>query len=174
MEIEDMKGLTFRGFSAEMTMVLEEVGVIVISMPMPEVYTALERGMLDAIIGSVASAQAVNAWEVLDYGIDFTFSLADTGLMANKDAWEALPAEYQLIVTEEADRFAAWGNLQAVVQEAEAWAMLTGKGMTKITPSPQLFEDMAKVATPIWDAWAQEKGGVAAEALAEVREVLGR
>jgi len=173
-EIEDFKGVTFRGFSPEHTMLLDELGGIVVSMAMPEVYTALERGMLDAIVGSTASAQAVSAWEVLDYGIDITFALADSGLIVNKDAWTELPAEYKLIVTEEANRTSARQNYHSILEEEKGWAMLAEKGITRITPSPQLFEAMAEVAGPIWDTWAQEKSPVAAEALAGVRELLGR
>lgn len=173
-EVGDLKGLTFRGFSPEATMLFDKLGVNVISMPMPEVYTALSRGMLDGIVGSTISAQAVSAWEVLDYGIDVTFSLADSGLIVNKDAWEALPAKYQLIITEEADRTGDKVNLESVSAEEEGWAMLAEKGITRITPSPQLFDDMSKTAGPIWDTWAQEKGGATAEALAKIRELLGR
>jgi len=173
-EVGDFKGLTFRGFSPEHTMLLDELESVVISISMPEVYTALERGMLDAIIGSTASAQAVSAWEVLDYGIDMTFALADSGLIVNKDAWEALPAEYQLIITEEANRTAAEQNYKSIMEEEKGWAMLAEKGITRITPSPQLFEDIVKEAGPVWDTWAQEKAGVAADALAWVRVLFNR
>jgi len=173
-ETGDFKGLTFRGFSPEHTMLLDELESIVISISMPEVYTALERGMLDAILGSTASAQAVSAWEVLDYGIDVTFALADSGLIVNKDAWEALPAEYQLVITEEANRTATELNYKSIMEEEKGWAMLAEKGITKITPSPQMFEDMVKVAGPVWDIWAQEKVGAAADALAWIRVLLSR
>ena len=172
--VEDLDGKTFRGFSPEATMLLDELGVNVISMAMPEVYTALQRGMLDAIVGSTASAQAVSAWEVLDYGIDVTFSLADSGFIVNNDAWEALPARYQVILTEEADRLAAIANSQAITEEEAGWADLASKGITRITPEPSLAEDMAAAAAPIWDTWGEEKGGTAAEALDKVRALLGR
>jgi hypothetical protein len=60
------------------------------------------------------------------------------------------------------------------MEEEKGWAMLAEKGITKITPSPQLFEDLAGVAKPVWDTWAQEKAGVAADALAWIRVLFNR
>jgi len=146
----------------------------VVSISMPEVYTALQRGMLDAIIGSTATAMSVSAWEVLEYGIDMTFALADSGLIVNKDAWGALPAEYQLVITEEANRTAGEQNYRSIMEEEKGWATLAGKGIKRLTPSPQTFEEFVKVAAPVWDSWAEKRAGVAAEALAAVRALLNR
>ncbi len=172
--IEDFKGLTFRAGSAEATLLMDKLGADVISMAQPEVYTALQRGMLDAILGSTATALGVSAWEVLDYGIDLTVSLGGSGLLINQDAWDELPAKYQVIVTEEASRVAADLNKKAITEGEAGWRQLISKGIERVSPDPSLPDEIAVLAAPIWDQWAQQKGGVAAQALAELRAVLGR
>jgi len=172
--IEDFRGLTFRAGSAEATMLMDKLGAEVISMAQPEVYTALQRGMLDAILGSTATAIGVSAWEVLDYGIDLTVSLGGSGLLINQDAWNELPAKYQIVVTEEASRVAAELNKKAITEGEAGWQQLTSKGIQRINPDPALADEIAVLAAPIWDQWALQKGGAAAQALAELRAVLGR
>ncbi len=172
--VQDFSGTTFRAGSAEATLLIDALGADVISMAQPEVYTALQRGMLDAILGSTATAIGVSAWEVLDYGIDLTVSLGGSGLLINQDAWNELPAKYQLIVTEEADRAAAELNIKAITEGALGWEQLTSKGIERINPETAVINEIAAMAAPIWDNWAQQKGGVAAQALAELRAVLGR
>ncbi|MCK9357809.1 MAG: TRAP transporter substrate-binding protein DctP [Dehalococcoidia bacterium] len=172
--VADFAGTTFRAGSAEATLLMDKLGADVISMAQPEVYTALQRGMLDAILGSTATAIGVSAWEVLDYGIDLTVSLGGSGLLINQDAWNELPAKYQVIVTEEASRVAADLNKKAMTQGEAGWQQLISKGIERINPDPSVAEEIAVLAAPIWDQWSQQKGGVAAQALAELRAVLGR
>jgi TRAP-type C4-dicarboxylate transport system substrate-binding protein len=172
--IDDFKGLSFRGFSAEATMLLDALDAEVISMAQPEVYTALQRGMLDAILGSTATAIGTSAWEVLDYGIEVTVAIGGSGLMINQDSWDALPAKYQVLVIEEASRVAADLNKKAITEGEAGWQMLEEKGIERIQPDPSLGEALSEVAGPIWDQWGAEKGGTAAQALAELRAVLGR
>ncbi len=172
--VADFKGMTFRAGSAEATMLMDKLGADVISMAQPEVYTALQRGMLDAILGSTATAIGVSAWEVLDYGVELTVSLGGSGLLVNQDAWNELPAKYQLIVTEEATRVAADLNKKAITEGEAGWQQLSSKGIERVIPDTAVADEIAALAAPIWDQWAQQKGGVAAQALAELRAVLGR
>lgn len=172
--LADLKGIRLRVSSPEQTMMANALGAIPVSLNMPEVYQALERGMLDAILGSTATAMAVSAWEVLDYGIDVAFTAADWGFLVGKSAWDELPTDIQLALMEEARATTNESNWRSLAEEANDWATLTGKGMEKVTPPAGFSQDLAELCAPVWDSWAQSKGGVAAQALAEVRALLGR
>lgn len=172
--LQDIKGLRLRVSSPEQTMMANALGAIPVSLNMPEVYQALERGMLDAILGSTATAMSVSAWEVLDYGTDMAFTAADWGFLVSKKAWDELPADIQLALMEEALATSNESNRRSLIEEANDWATLSSKGMEKIVPDPQLPDELAGLCAPVWDSWAQSRGGVAAQALAEVRALLGR
>ena len=172
--VEDFRGMRFRVSSPEQTMMMDALGATTVSLSMPEVYTALERGMLDAVIGSTATAMSVSAWEVLDYGIEVAFSAADSGFLVSKQAWDALPDDIKLVLKEEALRLANEQNWRGFAEEENDWSTLSERGLQRHLPPEGFFDELAEVAAPIWDDWAQRRGGVAAEALAEVRTVLGR
>jgi len=172
--LQDIKGLRLRVSSPEQTMMADALGAIPVSLNMPEVYQALERGMLDAILGSTVTAISVSAWEVLDYGIDISFTGADWGLLVSKKAWEALPADVQLVMIQEALVATNESNWKSLLEEANDWAMLSDKGLEKIIPDPELPAELGAVCAPVWDSWGESRGGVAAQALSDVRAVLGR
>ena len=172
--VADIKGMRFRVSSPEQTMMINALGAIPVSLNMPEVYQALERGMLDAILGSTATAMSVSAWEVLDYGIDVAFSGADSGFLVSKSAWDALPGDIKAIIMEEALFTSNEQNWKSLAEEENDWATLGSRGLERITPAANFADDMAKIAAPIWDSWAASRGGVAAQALGEVRDLLGK
>ncbi len=172
--VADFSGMRFRVSSPEQTMMMDALGATTVSLNMPEVYTALERGMLDAIIGSTATAMSVSAWEVLDYGIDVAFSAADSGFLVGKTAWEALPDDIKVVLQQEAMFTANEQNWKSFAEEENDWATLGARGIERLTPPPGFFDELAVVGAPIWDSWSQQRGGVAAEALTDVRALLDR
>ncbi len=81
--------------------ILREMGVAVTTMPASELYTSLERGVLDATeFASPWIDQILSFYEVVDYvsgpGMHQPASMME--LTINKDAYESLPADLKAIV----------------------------------------------------------------------------
>lgn len=112
--LEDMKGLKLRahGTSAR---VVEALGGIAVSRPMPEAYNMIKRGV---VFGALHPFEAHDGWkmaEVDDY-VTACYSIGYTStffVVMNKDRWNALPKDIQLIIEEI--------NNEWVVQHGEAW-----------------------------------------------------
>jgi TRAP-type C4-dicarboxylate transport system substrate-binding protein len=100
-KLEDMKGLKIRahGTSAK---VVKALGGTPVGMPMPETYSALQKGVVD---GAMYPLEANKGWKLADV-IDFVtedFAAAYTTsffVVMNKDKWKALPADVQKIILE--------------------------------------------------------------------------
>lgn len=99
--IEDMKGLKFRGHGTSAA-VVKALGGTPVPKPMPETYQMLQKGVVD---GAVYPMEANKGWklgEVTDY-LTQNFSSAYTTsffVVMNKDKWNSLPEDIQKIIRE--------------------------------------------------------------------------
>jgi TRAP-type C4-dicarboxylate transport system substrate-binding protein len=66
-KLEQLKGMKVRSAGGMINKVLERFGMVPVSVPSPEIYTTLQRGMVDACIFSWASANSYKLYEVTDY-----------------------------------------------------------------------------------------------------------
>jgi TRAP-type mannitol/chloroaromatic compound transport system substrate-binding protein len=111
--VADLKGLKVRigGIEAKLW---QKIGVIPVAMPGAEVYTALERGVIDcAVWGTPYDDERIGFYKVAPYfhsfyGSDEVRSSRQSVLLINADAWRALPPEYRQAIEDasaEADRW---------------------------------------------------------------------
>ncbi len=113
-KMEDLKGLKIRshGTSAK---VVKALGGTPVTMPMPETYQALQKGIVD---GAVYPLEANKGWklgEVIDY-VTYETSIAYTTsffVVMNLDKWNSLPKDVQKVIEEI--------NKEWVVKHGEAW-----------------------------------------------------
>lgn len=66
--VEDMRGMKIRGFNALNDSGLRAVGAAPIAMPAPEVYQALQSGVLDAGLTDLSAAVSRRFYEVQKFG----------------------------------------------------------------------------------------------------------
>ncbi|MBA7474397.1 Solute-binding protein [subsurface metagenome] len=173
-EIQDFKGMTIRGYSPEIAAVVEALGGISITLVWSEVYSAAQRGVMEGVITSPMGARSTSFWEVFNYGTDMPFVASNTALLVNNEAFEKLPAAYQVVLIEEftaANTRLGYRGFQSVEED---WAILEANGLMRIIPGTDLFEGIVKACDPVWDAWAQERGPLVVQALEDVKTLLGR
>jgi len=96
--IEQMRGKTFRTSDPRL---LEKNGVAAITLPLEEVFTGLATGAVDmAEFGNLDYNVGLGLTDVTKYGIwpDFWNVHFVTTVVINKDAWNQLPPDLQMIV----------------------------------------------------------------------------
>lgn len=99
--IEDFKGKRIRGYGVS-TDVIEGLGGTAVPMAAPEVYTALERGVLDGVYGfDFITAVAYNLHEIAPHFTDIGDGPhAPATTIMNLDYWNSLPENIQAICDE--------------------------------------------------------------------------
>ncbi|CAM5183772.1 TRAP-type C4-dicarboxylate transport system substrate-binding protein OS=Ureibacillus acetophenoni OX=614649 GN=SAMN05877842_107140 PE=4 SV=1 [Ureibacillus acetophenoni] len=97
--MEDFKGLKIRG-TATYAPLLEELGADVISMPGEEIYSALEKGIIDGFAWASYSVLDLGVEDLIAYQVLPKFNMADQLILANLDFWNGLPEEVQKAITE--------------------------------------------------------------------------
>jgi TRAP-type mannitol/chloroaromatic compound transport system substrate-binding protein len=123
--LEDLKGLKMRtpGFAGE---VMAELGVAVTNLPPGELYSALERGTIDALewVGPALDLQMGFHQIAKYYYSGWQEPAAEVQFLINEKSWEKLPEDLQEILRV-AMRTAAYDMYaQSMHLSGEAWAQM--------------------------------------------------
>jgi TRAP-type C4-dicarboxylate transport system substrate-binding protein len=98
---EDFQGLKTRSHGTTMSDTIIALGGDAQMMAFAEVYTALERGILDAGVTGAHAGHGQRWYEIADNLIGPFISMPMGFETMNKDTWERIPADLQAIIIEE-------------------------------------------------------------------------
>ncbi|RKT27702.1 TRAP-type C4-dicarboxylate transport system substrate-binding protein [Roseovarius halotolerans] len=171
-ELNDWKGRVVRA-PGGLGEAMSAIGATPTTVPAPEVYTALERGTVNAVSFPFTTAHV--AFGVHDVAKWYTDNMAPgtTGcqIIMSKSAWDNLPENYQQIMMDA--KAPAYEALKARYEadDEENLKMLEERGLEKVSYSPETlkaFQDSA--AKPVWDNWVNEtsNAGVPAQELLDL------
>ena len=123
------------------------------SMPATEVYSALEKGVVDAAAWTEIGIPQLKWNEVLKYRVDPTFYNTDLGVIFNLDSWNALSQESRDLISSVVVEWEekSYDDRQAdVVADAK---VLSDGGMTFVAHSDEAGAVYQKMADDA--AWAR-------------------
>ena len=99
--LEDFEGLKTRSHAAALSDWIEGMGAEAQFIAFSDVYTALERGILDAGVTGSTPGYGQRWYEVSSYLNGPLKSLLSTNNVINADVWNQIPADLQQILIEE-------------------------------------------------------------------------
>ena len=108
-----------------------------VEVDFPDIYTAMERGVIDGVTITVETLVALGVHEVTDYMIDEPFYACDVVNIINPDTWNGLPKHLQDLITEvmievERDYPAVHAKIQ---DEAKQDCQAAGMEFIKFSPA---------------------------------------
>ena len=128
--LEDFQGLKTRSHSAALSDWIEGIGGDAQFLAFAEVYTALERGILEAAVAGADAGHGQRWYEVTDYLAGPLTSFPSTNNIINGEKWANIPPNLQQILIEEG----AISELEALriasIQNEMGLAKNLDKGMT--------------------------------------------
>ena len=139
-EIEDFEGLKTRSHGTTMTDYINGLGGEGQFLAFAEVYTALERGILDAGVTGAHAGHGQRWYEVTDNLIGPAISLPMGFETMNKDRWASIPADLQAIVIEEGAKVELENLRLAAVWNETGVKVNVDQGMTFMEWSPEMKE----------------------------------
>jgi TRAP-type C4-dicarboxylate transport system substrate-binding protein len=104
-KLADLKGKSIRS-SATPIPFLKSVGATPIGMPPPDIYTALERGLIDGYILPAETIRDFGLIKPSKYMVFPGFYQPCQFILVNLDKWNALPAHLQELLTKHAEMMA--------------------------------------------------------------------
>ncbi len=97
--MKDVKGLKFRGHGTS-ALVVKALGGTPVSMPMPELYQSLLKGIIEGALYPLEVNKGWKMGEVVDY-VTMSTSIAYTSsfyVVMNKQKWNSIPTDLQEII----------------------------------------------------------------------------
>jgi len=120
----DVSGVRLRSNPVYDAFFTDFLGARIISIATPEVYSALERNVVDATGWTQVGLKNLGWNEFLNYRIEPSFYSTDMGVIINLDTWERLSAEARGILQEVA--------IEHEVSSSEAFRALIGDQMAEL------------------------------------------
>ena len=156
--VEDLKGLRIRS-AAAMAKPLQKYGAVITMVPAPEIYTALQRGMLDDVL--FVWTYGFGAYKLNELSKYATVGV-DAGasgmqVAVNKDAWDALPKEWRELSSK-------WVRANVInlyddynnKANAKWLPIFKESGMEISTFPPAEKAKLVAAASEGWNAWAED------------------
>jgi TRAP-type C4-dicarboxylate transport system substrate-binding protein len=176
-KVEDWKGIKIRTTGAEQTELVKVMGGAPVNVAFGELYTALQRGVIDAAITSATNAEPMKFFEVckyINYWFINGFYLEFLGI--NKKAWDSLTPDLQEVVSNSLKevRFEDKSWEDAISWDNKAKKRVQELGMTVIDVPKEEIEKARKIARPSWDLWLKRTGADGKKALEIALQALGR
>jgi TRAP-type C4-dicarboxylate transport system substrate-binding protein len=95
--LSSFKGLKVRA-AGQMGKAVEAMGGVAVAMPMTDVYTSLQRGVVDATVNSFDTIAIFKLNEVITSVTEFNLACLPMVYVMNKDAFAKLPADMQAFI----------------------------------------------------------------------------
>ena len=155
--VDDLKGLKIRGFGQYLTL-FKELGSNVTSMPLPEIYDALDKNVLDGTVQYLPQATGNRYWEVTKYlnTTNYGHNVGAPGVI-NLDKWNSLPPDIQKVIEEvsvETVEKSVQVNEEMNKKDMQA---IKDNGMTVVEFSPADVEKLVKISKEkVWETYVKE------------------
>jgi TRAP-type C4-dicarboxylate transport system substrate-binding protein len=157
---EDFKGLKVYSHSKWQMKIAEHFGGAGIEMPTSEVYTALDRGLVDVGWSAYAGGPQAFKWnEVAKYMTGpIPGGIAGYYIVVNMKTWKSLPADAQKVMAKAAEDAALWCNDWAQKNDLEQQKIIKEKYPETYYQIPeQQVAEMEKFAGDLlWPIYVKE------------------
>lgn len=164
--VESFKGVKMRSPEGLGADIWRRIGVGVVTLPGSEVYTALDRGVIEATDwGTLGMNHDLGYHRIAPFPLYPGFhSMPAAEIAVNMDKWNALPDNIKLIVEVATRDFARDMIQQIALVDLKAAADAKSEGVTLVNWSKAQRKKFRTIAREAWAAWA-EKSPLAARVL---------
>lgn len=157
--LEQLKGMKVRSSGGMTNNLLKSLGMVPVSVPSPEIYTTMQRGMVDACIFSFASAVSYKLYEVCDYvtliGPGF-FVFAPHSIIVSPQWLSNLPPDLKKVVYGAARETAYYMSNTFESEKDESIKIFEDHGVKILKLSDDELDRWKKASQPTIDEWVAE------------------
>ena len=150
--VEDMKGLKIRTMDDKLQIgAMESMGASVTSVPISELYSALQTKMVDAQENPLSTIYTQKYFEVNDYCCETRHSYTSTFVFMNKDIYDGL-SDAQKAAIDKANAAATAASKEAAIAAEDQYRqMLADEGMTMYQPNEEEIAGFKNAASTCWN-----------------------
>ncbi len=154
---DDLKGLKVRTPQGMFAEIITKFGASVVVVPGGEVYSALDKGVVDAADWGTESMNfRMGFFEVAKTSVRIGHSMPVQEFAVNLAKWNALPDDLKAIVSS-CVREWTWDQIQRIaVEDTRAMADIRGKGGNAGTLPDAEVAKMRALAEKTWEDWSKK------------------
>jgi len=173
---EDFKGMKIRSVDPPVISFLKKFGASPVSVMTGEIFTAMERGVVDGYYMGATTILPFGFCEVIKYSLEDQFGNCTHVFLMNKNAWSRLPKNIQAIINELNHEFQYWWVRavdEAVKKNLDVAASKFGVQVYSFTPETRArFKKETRYLVDEWKEMAKGKGLPAEKILSEVEKLV--
>lgn len=154
-EMSDWKGLRVRA-GGGIGDAMEKLGAVKTTTTSPEIYTAIQRGTMDA--ASLPYTYAHAAYKIQDISSWFTSNMspgtASCPTVFSKTSYEKLPPQYQKLLQDLKPEYYQV-QAQAYQDIDKVNEPMFREKLTEIVYTPEQLAELKEAALPVWNEWVE-------------------
>jgi len=156
-KMDDFKGVKFRSPQGMTAEILTKLGASIVVLPGGEVFSALDKGVVDAADwATISMNQRMGFHDVAKHPTKFFHSMPVQEFAVNAAAWKALPDDIKGIVSS-CTREWTWDQVQRVaVDDLRVTKELQGKGITEYVWNDAEMQKLRALAQKTWEDWSKK------------------
>lgn len=156
--MEDTQGLTLRAPGPLQSRLIEELGGSSVSLPAPELYDSLERGVIDGLMIPASALESFGLFEVVDRGVACDCYVAAHFLAVNQTSWDQLSDEQQAAIDEVAGRTFSLRAAEVYDEEYEqVQASLADEGIEVVELDDAELDRWRQAGQVVVDGWIADR-----------------
>jgi len=165
--LDDFKGLKVRVMGKLDSMIFKKLGAEPTYIPFEDLYTALQRGVVQAMPNSLTAAADIKVWEVCSHATMIGYVIGCGFMVVNKTSFDALPPDLQKVVLESGEAYSKHMK-QEITKESDIALEKYRQNKMVLTDMPQpVLDAFQSAAQEVWVEWAKETGPMAEKILKE-------
>lgn len=157
--MEELKGLKIRTTGGYVTKIVETLGATPVSMPVVDIYTSIERGVMEGFTLPYDVWPGYKLQEVCKNVIVVGMSIPIGMVAMNINTWNSLPPDIQKIIEGINSEAVKWTTDTYTDEQVTAKDVLLKAGVNFYYLPPEEKARWEKKATPLWDEWEKDING---------------
>lgn len=163
--LADLEGKKIRSPGGKVASALaKELGFIGVSMPLPEAYIAIEKGVVDGTFTCYGAGQEMKLHEVAPYILEVNMQAPPILTVMNKETWKSLPTDAKDVINE---GFVDWSKAAGRRNQEQVFLAveLIGEvGGEIVKPSPAEMAQLDEIMAPLYDDWMADLNSMGLDA----------
>lgn len=161
----DLKGMKIRALGKGPTEMWKLLGAVPVNLPMPDIYDACQRGVIDGASLNWSPVATYRFYEVTKYWTDVGTDVALSAYAMNKAKWNSLPTDIQQAIMsvngiKGVDMQNEADPSSSVYDDVMADMKKANRVMQKVDLDPGEYDKWQSIGgKPVWDSWLAEMKG---------------
>jgi TRAP-type C4-dicarboxylate transport system substrate-binding protein len=155
--LDGFAGLKLRAASKPQAEWVKRLGGAPISMPPEDLYTALERGTIDATLQAWSTFAAIKLADVTSYHVKVAFGTSTIMIFMAQSKYDSLPEAGRKAIDENSGEpmSRAWGQFTDGVAADLRKDVLSSPRQTELTLTPEQEKSWKERVLPVTEEWTQ-------------------